>query len=357
MQRVADILFEDLLNGELLSHERILELTEKRVQECQVLEYKSGFVPGCKKDLPSQIRKSICGMANSMGGLVIIGIENNTIQLVGCDGIGEANLSSWISTCITPIAPNLYPPPRIIELTIEEKKVIIIVILRSEILVPRSEGGRLVYSIRLYDQTIDAPEYLISDLLLGRRKIPHLRFIDIINSDLRPGGGHINLSYVNISLNIELENDNLLDIETLIFGLITYSKNDRNAIKIGQYIKNFLQINELSGEILDFGLREYYYNQIFVGLKPFEVNNYKIGAEIALPSGRGYNPIDPYQWEFAFYLAPQGISPTWYQGKMEINSELLISIGERKLFRHSKDMGLSIIQLSGERPIIDIRKK
>jgi len=357
MERIADTLFEDLLNGEILTPDRILELKEKKVQECQVLEYKNGSVPGCKKDLPAQIRKSICGLANSMGGLLILGIENNTIQIVGCDGIGELNLSSWVSTCITPIAPNLYPAPKITELIIEGKRVIIILVLRSEILVPRSEGGRLVYSIRIYDQTIDAPDYLISDLMLGRRKIPHLRFIDFINSDLWPDGGHNNESYLNISLNIELENDSLLDIETLIFGLITYSKNDRNALKIGQYIRNYLEINELSSDILGFDLRDVFYNQIFSGLKPFEVKNYKINAVISLPSGKGYNLIDPYYWEFAFYLAPQGMSPTWYQGKMEINSELLISIRERKLFRHSKEMGLSLIQLSGERPIIDVRKK
>jgi hypothetical protein len=40
------------------------------------------------------------------------------------------------------------------------------------------EAGRPVYYFRFHDQTLEAPDYLVTDLILGRREHPYLAIVD-----------------------------------------------------------------------------------------------------------------------------------------------------------------------------------
>lgn len=173
MHMNTNSLLEMLSSGESFSEETLDLLLSERIKEDQFLEYKHG--DELKKSGASrEIRKYVSGFANSQGGVYIIGVDDKKFEVTGSIAPGGGDLAEWAARCINPIAQYFSPPPRFFTIKHRNGDVLIIAVDRSLNLISVVEDGETVYYLRFYDQTLKAPDYLISDILLSRKVFPYL---------------------------------------------------------------------------------------------------------------------------------------------------------------------------------------
>src|SRR4051812_12597551 len=102
---------ETAMSGQAIPASAIDDLVTNRVREDSFLDYKHGNELA-KKDAPATIRQYMSGFANSAGGVLIIGVDEQTWTITGCTASGGSDLAEWASRCLTPIAPYFSPLPR-----------------------------------------------------------------------------------------------------------------------------------------------------------------------------------------------------------------------------------------------------
>ena len=155
-------LFEMLSSGEDFSTETLDLLLRERIKEDQFLEYKHGDEIK-KANVSKEIRKYVSGFANSQGGIYIIGVDEKNFQVTGCTVPGGGDLAEWVARCLNPIAQYFSLPPRFSTLKHPGGDILIITVNRSLNLISVVEEGEPVYYMRFYDQTLNAPEYIITE--------------------------------------------------------------------------------------------------------------------------------------------------------------------------------------------------
>ena len=166
------------LSGEPITAAHLDVLVKERVKEDEYIDYKSGaLLKKPPKERARTVREYLSGFANSDGGVVIFGIQEEKerpTQVDGCDpkDVG-GNLMGWASHCVNPIWAFFSPLPRFEVVAHPEGEVLVCAVGRSYNLVPVVEEGRLAYHLRLGHQTLPATDYLMADLLLagGRGQI------------------------------------------------------------------------------------------------------------------------------------------------------------------------------------------
>jgi hypothetical protein len=176
-------LLEMLMSGYELTPAELDQLLANRVDEDLFLDYKHGN-EAQKKNAAMTIRQYLAGFANSAGGVLVVGIDEATWNVTGCTAPGGSNLADWAARCLTPLAPYFAPPPRFQVVAHPQGDVLVAATERSLSLVPCVENGALVYYLRIHDQTLKAPDYLMSDILLGRRNRPDLHVRDFHTAGL-----------------------------------------------------------------------------------------------------------------------------------------------------------------------------
>lgn len=98
---------------------------------------------------------------------------------------GGGDVAQWASDCLQSIPQLFSPPPRFSTLDHKDGLVLVIATSRNPYsLIPVVEGDKVFHYFRLHDKnvsekTINAAEYLVRDLVLGRRNQPDLRVINI----------------------------------------------------------------------------------------------------------------------------------------------------------------------------------
>jgi len=170
-------LLEAIMAGQQITTDELDDLLRNRVSEDLFLDYKHGNELLDKKKGSSTIRQYLSAFANSAGGVLIIGVDEHNWDITNCVAPGGGDLAIWAASCLTPIAPYFSPPPRFQVVKHPKGDVLIAATERSLGLVPCIEAGEFVYYLRFHDQTLSnktlrAPEYLIADLVLGRRQQP-----------------------------------------------------------------------------------------------------------------------------------------------------------------------------------------
>lgn len=168
------ILLDHLLAGNVLTAEQLTSFLAERVEEDEHLEFKSGLVLAKKAEASAFVRQYVSAFANSGGGALFLGVADKTWVVEGCVPPGGGTLSEWVSRTLSPLVPHLYPIPRWFEVDHPGGKVVVIATERSPRLVSSVWNGAAAYFLRIGDQTVQAPEYLIADLFLGRRQHPSL---------------------------------------------------------------------------------------------------------------------------------------------------------------------------------------
>ena len=181
-------MLSDLLGNAAPDATLIDRLVAQQASESVHLEYKSGdfLKPGAlsRSGEPAKpaarLRKYVAGFANADGGTLIVGVRGADASppwtLTGCTSPKKKEpVAEWAGQALKPLYASLYPPPRIFTVAHPSCDVLVIAVPRVNRLVPVLLEGRAVYYVRFGDGTHQAPEYLLNDLLLGRRHHPILK--------------------------------------------------------------------------------------------------------------------------------------------------------------------------------------
>jgi len=180
----------------------VAALLSTHVQEDMWLDYKGGE---WSKDVDTkELRKDLTAFGNSDGGCLVVGVaeeKRRPTRLAGCEG-DLTRAIQQIDSVIQSVAGYLFPPPRPVRhIKVTGQDVLVIAIPRSGRLHHFMESGTARYYIRIADGTAAIPDYLLSDILFGRRQQPVLGLVSLlfrINS-------HDNDS-IRIDVNLDLQN-------------------------------------------------------------------------------------------------------------------------------------------------------
>lgn len=176
--------YDLVMAGDAVSAEQIVTLASASPKEGLHHDFKSGKSLDDGKD-KGRLIWAIASFANADGGLLVIGVGE---QARGSDGrrYGPRPLDPIpshtteehdirLAQVLGPIAQSLRPSHRCQVVQVEGGEVLLVAVPRAVHLVqaphptPHRQRG---YPLRFGDGNIDSPEYLVSDLRLGRRERP-----------------------------------------------------------------------------------------------------------------------------------------------------------------------------------------
>jgi len=228
----SEELLERLLMGDEITSAELDELIEnaKKIKEANGepedlhLDFKHGDVLDDKKKASRMMREYISGFANSAGGTLIIGIDEENWEVIGCSPPGGGDPATWASDCLTELVFSTIPRFHVIDHT--KGKVLVVAVGRSLRLVPVREGQDLVYYFRFYHQTLKAPPYLVSDLMLGRRQGPMVKVnnISITGTKIQY---NMKEEWVRYHIDIFLENEGLSWADDVTVGVVCLGTSTR----------------------------------------------------------------------------------------------------------------------------------
>jgi hypothetical protein len=349
---------ELLLTGHHLSTGELDDLKNNGVEEDLYIEYKHG--DDLKKPdriINAEIRENVSAFANSVGGVLIFGVnapDRIPTQITGCKGHKKGKLDNWAARCLTPIANYLVPLPRFQVVHHTMGEVLVITVPRSLRYVPISESGGIVYYLRFHDQTLKAPDYLMADLLLGRRQQPIFEISECvaINFDDIPDENY-SLRDLKFEIRFRVENVSLVWIDDCEWGVVYWTHFPHDNIigekngKPSQHLFTYLAVYDESFQ--DTRLRQLVHRRgSLLIVKPFDDDD--IVASFRAPLQHG-NEWIPYTWKAALYFVARNSLPVWYQIELAINANTFQLFEKQKQLPPTPDV-FSIRRLSVERPIV-----
>ncbi len=209
MQRSdARELLDALLEGKVLQPSELEMLLG--LEEGQYLDFKDGKITETSKleHGKRKIRKYVSGFANADGGILVVGVsEEKPRGISACDRVGQGDLAAWAKDVVLDMAPFLIPPPRFQVVEGENGPVLLIAVARAPQLVICTESRKARYFLRIHDSTVEVPEYLATDLFLGRRRLPS------IDLSCQPAIGQSSAEHFLASFTFTVENVGLLAAE------------------------------------------------------------------------------------------------------------------------------------------------
>ena len=235
-----------LLEGNTFSPNQLDDLIRDQPKEDQYLDYKDGRLTTSKKRKGGRetIRHWTNGFANSDGGLLVVGVsEEQPRTISACDPtIANEPLDKWAEGLLHDMTPYMSPLPRIQVVCHPQGPVLLIAVARAPQLVPCVEARQLKYFLRLNQSTLEAPPYLLSDLVLGRRQHP---LLDVRLKGIEWQGDQYAPSELRAMCTFTIENMSLVDANNVRLGIISWSstrKRDRGSTYINRYLRS--HINE-----------------------------------------------------------------------------------------------------------------
>lgn len=321
----------------------------KKIREDLYLDYKHGNV--LKKNKPCDlVREYMTGFANSAGGVLIIGIDDKTLSITGAKAPGGGDLAKWASSCMQNVNGYFSPPPRFYTVHHQDGDVLVVATERAPGLIPNVVAGKLVYHFRIHDQTLVAPEYLIADLLMGRREHPSLT---IINASFQGGTttDQHGARHLKFHIQFNLNNEGFTIAENIQLGLIGWQKTPKWIIN--NHLLSHLEICELTSSILRQSYNLKHENDFTRPLAPFRSDQKTLG-EIELLVKHSSDDWYFGIWRAAVYIIAKNMFPIWYQLELKINQDLLntlTGLPHKWLDRDQAFLGFSRVPL-GNRPVI-----
>lgn len=326
MRHQARQFLAECLEGEQPTAARLQEIASSFSRDESLwLDWKSGQIAK-KADLNDEVRRAVSGFANADGGVLVLGYheQDRTFDDFVAKG-GDSK--EWASRIIGSV-PSV-PPPRIYEAMVEDKRVLIIAVPRSEALVWCVERGEQKYYLRVGDQTLEMPPYLQMDLLLGRRQRPSLvPKLSFVVGERLDHGSLNNTKIFRIRLEIAVENNSLQFVEDVRVGFVSYRAGVPNRDLPGPLLER-LEVTRPPADVAPFQIQVGLFRQIlrYDTLEPLSVGT-SSAIELDLPAiesllpKKGYMNLDYIpserthgRLEFggAIYVFARNAPPTWHQ--------------------------------------------
>lgn len=349
-------ILERLLSGAHLTANDLDELISQRVLEDQYIEYKHGSEL-TKNEATDTIRDYISGFANSAGGVLVIGIdapEGIPLTVTGCQGHHKRNLAEWAARCLNQIASQFSPFPRFHVVQHPAGEVLVGATQRSLSLVHQSKYGGMLYHFRLHDQTLKAPDYLMADLLLGRRQQPVLEVTDYSAVNLQRimenADGAMDLQ---LELRLQFENMSIVWADEVRWGIVAWIQGDFGRtfhLEVGKpssHLLSFIDIEDLKKPYSRARQLIHVRGSMNIN-KPFDIDHKGISVTVPL---KVYDNWYIYTWKAALYITTRQTLPAWYQISFVVNSDTPRLIDERTDVARPSDL-IAIEKIAIDRPIV-----
>ena len=321
---MAALTSKDLLNYLLednaLTPEQLDQLIEESPDEDLYLDYKNGIITSRqKRDEGRQtIREYISGFANSDGGVLIIGIdENRPRRIAPCEKhLGGQPLDQWASRCLHDMVAYLSPQPRFQVINHPQGHVLAIAVARAPSLVPCVEARELKYFLRIGESTLAVPEYLIADLVLGRRQRPlldvHSPSINQSTWDFKSRQGRSNIPTRGAAFTFVAENMSMAAAEHVNIGVVSWSLVDGATEEINRHLRAYIDVYDIdSGNPLGSELRVVHKSAVTTGklinLDPFQKQTIQKIGPCYFPQHVSARIL------VAVYVIARDTPPMWFQ--------------------------------------------
>jgi hypothetical protein len=355
-QRTLEVL-ESLMSGHEMTPGELDNLVSDKVPEDAHLEYKHGDVLKDKKKAARMLREYVAAFANGAGGILIVGVnapQDQPWAITGCTAPGGGDLREWASRCLTPIAPYLSPPPCLHVVQNPQGDVLVIAADRSAGLVPCVERDRkLIYYLRIHDQTLPAPDYLVSDLMLGRRRYPYLHITDLKLQHSKSRTVLPDALELDFSLLFTVENEGLSWAESVRLGMVRWTRcaTNRPTNHLLSYIEVQTRDEQGGSDICALDHVVSHGSRATMNMEPFSFFDFDTDL-VTVPLRTNQYWYTPYTWEAAIYLLSEGAPPVWYQLSLTVNSDLLEFIKQGHTELSSGSQLLQIKRVAGARLVV-----
>ena len=366
---------ELVLSGEAVTAEHVDALVKERVKEDEHLEYKRGAVfrdGKSNNELSRMIRRYMSGFANSDGGVLIIGVEEEERQSartdalesrpIGVDGCNdrsiEGDLASWAAECVNELGAYFSPSPKFRVIEHPKGEVLVCAAGRSYGLVPVYVEGKAVYYYRLGEHMLPAPDYLVADMRLGRRARPNLevrKAYTIALKRMTSQSDHPQV-FLQFDLVVEVENAGLVWAEGSLYGLVLVNRfvPTMLPIKIPASLSEHIDLQDVQ-----FQVDGLWINGMPLILRggsklerPFDAETIRHTFEVPLAL---YGKVHSYVWRAALYLLARDCPPVWYQVNLRIDSKLnwLLKAPYQQVGKLPDNWdGFSFTRATSERPVV-----
>jgi hypothetical protein len=235
------------LSGEALTAEHIRELLRTHTEEDQWVDFKSGKLlsekdAGAAKvgkpiDPAGKLRRYVSSFANAEGGAVVVGVvdqKDRADHIDGCSDVGNETPKIWAQRVLAPLAYHLTAPVRCHEVAVDGFTVLVVAVGRSDRLVPCTEFNQLVHYMRIGEQSPAVPEYLVKDVVLGRRQRPEISVHATF--DASPG-----VTLASLDFRVRVRNEGLQPIPSYVVALARYREATPDPA-IGPGLRRFLEV-------------------------------------------------------------------------------------------------------------------
>lgn len=306
-------LLESLLSSHKLTEPELAAFLKRGdVRENLHLEFKTGL-KGADYDPPVVLREHVTAFANSDGGVLMVGVEDETKALTGCDVQGKEPIEDWAAHCLESVSAGLFPRPKISSVRCASGEVLVIAVARAPQLVPCVERSRMAYHLRLGDSTRQAPDYLIGDLMLGRRQAPRFAILSpVIGQIFDEKGGQ---PYPTFSAELEflVLNEGLAWAEDFTVGLVCWAPGNGGPL-LSPHLLSYLNDEAPKSSALTFAKLVHVpdfatlHDQAVLPLKPFARRSVRLAGRVSFPApGLGLEVC------FAVHITAKGAPPAWFQ--------------------------------------------
>ena len=313
-------LLDYLLEGNTLKPDELDQFIQENPDENQYLDYKNGAITNRQqRDKGTRtIREYVSGFANSDGGVLMIGIdEARPRQIAPCEQLpGGQSLNDWASRCLHDMVGYFSPQPRFHTIPHPQGHVLAIAVARAPSLVPCVESRELKYFFRIGDSTLPMPEWLIADLVLGKRQHPLLDLHDPHVTDeglhqLTDQHGRNFTSGRRIIFSFIVENLSLATADDVKSGVVLWSLGDGPTEDINRHLRVYLDIEDISPQFTHYQFHLVHRSSVSSG-KNFDLEPFQ--KRMMQNIGPFYFPQHvPVSIVGAVYVISRGAPPIWFQ--------------------------------------------
>jgi hypothetical protein len=216
---------EALMRGHQLTRPELKAFIAANPVEGQLHDYKGGELTE-KRNRENglrTIREWVTGFANAEGGVLIIGPgDKPPHKITLCQRIGNEAVADWAQKALGDVVGMFSPTPRFCTVRYPKGDVLLIATERAPQLIPVIESRRWTYYLRINTSTVQVPEYLISDLILGRRRQPVLE-IKVRSCDWVDEQGRPALNVRRLALGLSVENRSIVRAEKVQVGIVGWT--------------------------------------------------------------------------------------------------------------------------------------